>query len=236
MGRRFDTTRWSLVLEAAGSRPGADEALEWLCRTYWYPLYAYVRADVRDADRARDLTQSYFLRLLEKDWLRQLDPSAGKFRAFLLVSLRHFLAHERSRERALKRRTDDPRFAIPLDAETRFGSEGDPTGDAERAFDRRWALTVLENAMERLRENYVRDGKADVHRVLGGYLTGRGASAPYEAAARELGIGEGAVKVAVHRMRKRLGALLREEVAQTVAANEDVDAELKYLLSVVGET
>jgi RNA polymerase sigma-70 factor (ECF subfamily) len=235
MSRRFQTTRWSLVLEAAGNRPGADEALEWLCRTYWYPLYGYIRADVRDSEKARDLTQAYFLRVLEKDYLKQIDPSAGKFRSFLLATLKHFLSHERERERALKRRADDPALALPVDAEDRYLKDATAVAGDERAFDRRWAFTVLENAMTRLADGYTAEGKGDLYRVLGGYLTGRGTARPYDEAARELGMAEGAVRVAVHRMRKRLGTTLREEVAQTVAGDEDVDQELRYLLSVLGD-
>ena len=235
MDGRFQTTRWSLVLEAAGSSPGAGEALEWLCRTYWYPLYGFVRGSVGDPEKARDLTQAYFLRLLEKDYLRQVDPAAGKFRSFLLVSVKHFLANERVRQRALKRSADNPDLALPRDAEARYRSEAPVALDAARAFDRRWALTLFEHAMQRLAGAYATDGKGEVFRVLSGYLTGRGPDTAYDEAARVLGISKGAVKVAVHRMRKRLGRTLREEVAQTVAASNDVDGELRYLLDVIGE-
>lgn len=235
MDGRFQTTRWSLVLEAAGSSPGADEALESFCRTYWYPLYGFVRGSVRDPDKARDLTQAYFLRLLEKDYLKQIDPSAGRFRAFLLASIKHFLSNERTRERALKRSADNPELALPLDAEARYQRDAPAAPDPERAFDRRWALTLFENAMQRLSGAYTADGKSEVYHVLNGYLTGRGSDTSYDEAARELGMTEGAVKVAVHRMRKRLGRALRDEIAQTVVRSADVDDELRYLLSVMGE-
>ncbi|ANM29369.1 hypothetical protein ABI59_06865 [Acidobacteria bacterium Mor1] len=234
MHKPFDTTRWSLVLRAAGDSPDAREALDLLLRAYWYPIYGFVRREVRDAEKARDLTQAFFLHLMEKELLKRPDP-AGRFRAFLLVALKHFLAHERAREQALKRRADDPRRAMPLDdAEERWLADRTDL-NPEQAFDRRWAATVIGNGLEQLQRSYVEDGKGDVFTALQGHLTGAGDPPPYAVAAQRLGLSEGAIKVAVHRMRRRLGIAMREEVAQTVADPGDVDGELRYLLSILGD-
>ena len=231
MNRRFQTTRWSLVLEAAGSSPGAGAALEWLCRTYWYPLYGFIRRDVKDPERARDLTQAYFLQLLEKDYLKQIDRDAGKFRSFLLVSLKFFLSNERARERAEKRRADDPAHRVDLDgAEDLYLKNAEDDADPEVAFEKRWAMTVVNRGYDRLGEEYAADGKGELFRALRGHITGAGESRPYKDIAERLDMSEGAVKVAVHRMRQRLGRVLRDEVALTVTDPAEVDAELKQLL------
>jgi len=230
---RFQTTHWSLVLAAARGGEGASAALEWLCATYWYPLYAFIRRQGYEAEAARDLTQSFFLHLIEKKSLSDIDPALGRFRAFLLASIKNFLSDERAREGALKRRADHPAFREALDdAERRFA--GDRTADLgpEALFEMRWAQAVLNRALRRLEEEHETAGKAGIFARLRGHLTGD--EGPYERIAADLGTTEGALRVAVHRMRRRLGALLREEVAQTVARPADIDDEIRDLLRAAG--
>ena len=234
MGARFQTTRWSLVRAAGESSADADEALAWLCETYWYPLYAFVRRQGVDAEGARDMVQSYFVQLLDKGYLHGLAPEAGKFRSFLLASLRFFMSNERTRVNAIKRSTDRPSLRVPLDcAEERYLREPRDLGDPELLYDRRWALTVLDQALRRLGEEQSARNKADQYELLRPFMTGDGPGRPYAEIAAELGISVGGIKAAVHRLRQRLGELLREEVAQTVSEQQDVDAELRYLLDVV---
>ena len=235
-GKSFATTHWSLVLAAGrGSRPGAGAALATLCETYWYPLYYYVRRRGCRAEEAQDLTQAFFATLLEKEYLRVADPERGRFRSFLLASLNHFLANEWRRRSARKRGGGKP--AISLDAEsaeTRYRQEPAHNLTPERAYERRWALLLLEKALSKLRDEYAAGGKAKVFVRLSGFLGG-GERAAYEKAARDLDMTEGAVKVAVHRLRKRCRAILRAEVAQTVADPADVDEELRHLMAAVGQ-
>jgi RNA polymerase sigma-70 factor (ECF subfamily) len=230
---RFQTTHWSLVLAAARGGEGSAAALEWLCGTYWYPLYAFIRRQGHDAEAARDLTQSFFLHLIEKSALHEIDPRLGKFRAFLLACIKNFLADQREREAALKRRGDHPSFRLGLeDAERRYLGEQPADLSPEELFERRWARAILDRAVRRLGEEHVSAGKADVFSHLRGHLTGE--ESPYEGLAAKLGTTEGALRVAVHRMRQRLGALLREEVAQTVSTPADIDEELRQLLQAAG--
>lgn len=233
MADRFRTTRWSLVLSASGEDEGSRAALDWLCRTYWYPLYAFVRRQGHDAEAASDLTQSFFVSLLERSALRQLDPAAGKFRAFLLASIKHFLSNQRTRDDALKRRTDDAAFRIDLDdAEGRYGMEAAPSLGPDELFESRWARSILERALRRLREENETAGREEIFRRLSRHLTGD--EPPYKRTAEDLGMTEGTLRVAVHRLRQRLGALLREEVAQTLSDSEDIDAELRSLVEAAG--
>jgi len=217
-----------------GSDSEARLALQDLCQTYWNPLYAFVRRQGHDPDEARDLTQAYFTELLEKDFLKAVEPAAGRFRSFLLVSLKHFLSHERNRDRALKRGGGVQ--TIPIDAES---AEQGLAGDAanrltpEQIFERRWALTVLQRSIDRLRRASREMGSAAQFELLKGYLTGDAARAPYSEVALELGMTEGAVRGAVHRLRKRFGKMLRAEVAETLADPGEADGEIRYLLSVV---
>lgn len=229
----FHTTRWSVVLLAARGGEDSREALEWLCKSYWYPLYAFVRHRGHDADAARDLTQAFFLHLLERDALRRVDPSLGKFRAFLLASMNHFLSNQRERESALKRRATDPGFRVDMDEGERFYSRESATDlGAEQMFETRWARSVLDRALQRLREEHERTGRGELFRRLRGALTGE--DPVYDQVAADLGMSENVLRVTVHRMRRRLGSLLREEVAQTVADPADVDAELRSLLEAAG--
>jgi RNA polymerase sigma-70 factor (ECF subfamily) len=231
---RFASTRWSLVAAAGrGESPEAREALAVLCRTYWYPLYAYARR-LASADDAQDLTQEFFARLLEKDYLHAADPRRGKFRSFLLTAFKHFLAKERERAAAQKR--GGGRRPLPFDfqeGECRFRHEpADPT-TPETVYQRRWALTLLEQALARLRREFAGAGKEHLFEALKGALTGDGTDQPYAALGQDLGLSEQAVKTAVHRLRQRYKELLRAEVAQTVATPEEVEDELRDLFAAV---
>jgi len=230
---RFQTTRWSLVLAAAKGEHGSAEALEWLCATYWHPLYGFIRRHGNDPESARDLTQSFFLSLLGRNSLQSIDPSNGRFRAFLLASVKHFLSNERERAQALKRRADDIALHLDLeDAERMYLLEPAPGLGPEELFEAKWARTVLDRAMKRLREEHETTGRGDLFRRLSGHLTGE--ETPYGVLAGELDMSEGAIRVAVHRLRNRLGSLLRAEVAQTVADPRDVDGEIRHLLQAAG--
>lgn len=233
MADEFVTTRWSLVLAAADAPERAREAMEWLCEVYWRPLYSYVRRRGHGPDDARDLVQGFFTEVLENSPLERADPAVGRFRAYLLGALKHYLAHQRERESARKRQAEQARHHVTLeDAEALYGLEADAGLDPAAAFDRRWALDVFGRALAALAAEYERQGKGPVFARLRGYLSGDDESS-YRAAAADLGLTEGATKVAVHRMRARLGHCLRGEVSQTVARPDDIDDELKYLLRVL---
>jgi DNA-directed RNA polymerase specialized sigma24 family protein len=237
MGRSlgFPTTAWSLISKAEGglSRE-AHTALASLCEAYWQPLYRYALVRGYTAEDARDLTQGYFALLLEKHYLADVRPREGRFRSFLLSSFMNFVSKERDRTRALKR--GGGKVLVPLDAW--------PPGDGlpreavdgltpEIVFERQWALAVLERALERLRRDSVAAGKEAEFERLSAYLTGREPREPYRDIALDLGTNEDAIKATVHRLRRRYGRLLREEIAATVADPQDVDDELRHLLSVV---
>jgi RNA polymerase sigma factor (sigma-70 family) len=232
MSERFATTQWSLVLAARDGTEGeARQALESLCEAYWYPLYAYVRHRGHDAEESRDLTQAFFAHLLGRDFLGAVDRSKGRFRSFLLASLENFLSHARDRERALKR--GGGARLLPLDtdtAETRYRQEPVERLTPELVFERRWGLTVMERAMERLQAESA--DEPERFERLKPCLTGSD-HAPYREIAEGLGTSETAVKAAVHRLRQRYGRLLREQIAETVADTAEVDDELRHLLGVV---
>lgn len=231
----FVTTHWSVVLAAGrGDTTRAREALATLCRTYWYPLYAYVRRRGHSAEDAKDLTQEFFARLLEKNWVASADQSKGRFRSFLLSAMNHFLADEWDRIRAQKRGGRVSLLPLQLDtAETRYGIEPADPATPERIFERRWALTLLEEVLNRLRAEYEREGKAELFAALHSCLVGERAAQPYATLAARLGIQEGSVKSAVHRMRRRYRRLLLEEIANTVAGPDEVDEELRHLFAVL---
>lgn len=219
----------------AGS-PQAREALERLCRAYWYPLYAYVRRKGYDAPDAQDLTQSFFARLLEKDYLSAADRKKGRFRSFLLGSLEHFLAREWTRARAQKRGGGQPAFSLDaVDAEERYRLEPVDELSPDRLFDRRWAMTVIAEAMARLRGECVADGKGELFEKLAGLLSGEKGEGRHGELASALGLSEGAVKVALHRLRRRFGELVRDEIAQTVGTAEDIGDEVGFLRAVLRE-
>ena len=232
MADRFQTTRWSLVLAAAKGGEGSAEALEWLCATYWYPLYGFIRRQGHGSEEARDLTQSFFLSLLDRKSLRRIDPLEGRFRAFLLASIKNFLSHESDRKRALKRRSDDPAFRMDFEhAEARYLREGTGSLTPEDLYASHWARTILDRALRRLGEEHETTGKGETFRRLSGHLTGE--EPPYDRLAADLGTTEGALRVAVHRLRLRLGDLLRAEVGQTVSNPGDIDGEIRNLLQAI---
>ena len=227
----FGTTRWSIVLAAGGATPSAEEALAALCRAYWYPLYAFVRRRGYGAEDAQDLTQGFFARLLQKNGLAAVDRKKGRFRSFLLASMQHFLANEWDRGRAQKRGGGIALISIDdAEAERRYQNEPAEQITAEQLFDRRWALTLVDQVLARLGEEMAGAGKAAQFEALKFCLTGeRGAA--YGEIARRLGTTEGALKVAIHRLRNRYRTLLRAEIAETVGSDADVDDELRHLFS-----
>jgi RNA polymerase sigma factor (sigma-70 family) len=234
---RFRTTHWSIVI-AAGRRSSPDgrDALATLCRVYWYPLYAYVRRQGHSPNDAQDLTQEFFARLLEKNIAGKADRARGKFRSFLLASLNRFLANEWRRAGARKR--GDGRVALALDlaaGEGRYTLEPTHEVTAEKIYERRWAMTLLEQTLARLRDEFERSGKLDLFEHLKPYLGGDLRNVPYRQIAAELEKTEGAVKVAVHRLRQRCRELLRAEIAETVSGPEEVDEELRDLFEAVGQ-
>jgi len=234
---QFATTHWSVVLAAGQSASTeANQALELLCRTYWYPLYAYVRRKGYDAHVAQDLTQEFFARLLARNYLSVADRNKGKFRSFLLGCLEHFLAREWTRPHAQKRGGGQPLFSLDeTDAENRYLREPAHELSAEKIFDRRWATTLLDQAMARLREECLASQKGDLFEKSQNYLSGEKGEASYADLAATLGMSEAAIKVAVHRLRQRYGELVRAEIAQTVASPKEVDEELQYLFAVLRE-
>lgn len=231
-GRRdFATTRWSLVL-AAGRRStaGSRRALAALCAAYWGPLYAYVRRRGFPADEAQDLTQEFFARLLEKQVLQHAARDRGRFRAFLLAALKNFISNFRRDARALKRRPHGGVLSLDFAAaEERFSREPLDRLTPEKLFERRWACTLLEQTLGRLQAEYEKAGKGALFERLKPYLAAGPNTVSYAEAAAELGRSEGAVKVAVHRLRSRYRQLLRREVSQTVAGADDVEEELRSL-------
>ncbi len=233
MADDFQTTRWSVVLAAHADPQRARAALEWLCDTYWRPLYAFARRRGYGSEDAADLIQAYFVELLDRPFLDRLDPGEGKFRAYLLASLKHFMSKERERRRAHKRRADDPAFRVATDDAERWYAELPDEGlDPARLYERRWALTLFGRAMDQLAAEYGASGKGELFERARSYLTDPD-GAPYREAAADLSMSEGAFKVAVHRMRRRMGEQLRREVAQTLSDEESVEEELRYLLEVL---
>ena len=231
----FATTHWSVVLAAGDTKlPQASEALEKLCRAYWYPLYAYVRRKGHSAEDAQDLTQEFFARLLARNYLSVADRTKGKFRSFLLGSLEHFLAREWTRAHAQKRGGGRAHFSLnEMDAENRYLHEPAHDLTAKKMFDQRWAITVLDQAMDRLRDESMSNNKRDLLSKVECFLSGEKGEASYAQIAAELNMGEGAVKMAVLRLRRRYGELIRDEIAQTVTTPEEADEELQFLFSVL---
>jgi RNA polymerase sigma-70 factor (ECF subfamily) len=233
-GARFATTHWSLV-HAAGrpSSAQARAALASLCEAYWYPLYAFIRRRGHSADDARDLTQAFFATLLDKGYLRAADKSRGRFRSFMLAACQHFLSKERDRTAARKRGGGRIPMSLDFDAgENRYLQEAAHELTAERIYERRWAITLLDRVMVRLHEDYARAGKSELFERLKDSLAGESCET-YGQTAAALGMTPGAVKVAAHRVRKRFRALLCDEIAQTLSAPEDLDDEIRLLFAAV---
>jgi RNA polymerase sigma-70 factor (ECF subfamily) len=232
--RRFASTRWSLVMAAAQrDSPESAAALATLCRLYWYPLYAYARRLTNPSD-AQDLTQEFFARLLDRDYLRQADQRRGKFRSFLLTAFKHFLAKEHERANAKKRGGGRKFLALNIDsAERRYSREPSHDATREALYERGWALTLLEQGLTRLREEWAGAGKQRLFECLKGTLSADQSVRPYVELAGELGMSVEALKVAVHRLRRRYRELVRDEIAQTVATNEEIEDELRDLFAAV---
>jgi RNA polymerase sigma-70 factor (ECF subfamily) len=232
----FVTTHWSVVLSAQDQdSPRSVEALELLCRTYWYPLYAFVRRQGRSPHDAQDLTQGFFARLLAKNYLKSAACEKGKFRTFLLVSLKRYLAGEWDREHAQKRGGYAPVLSIDQDlAESRFAAELAHRLQPDVLFDRQWAMTLIERVMTRLQEEYLASGRAKLFEHLRGCLVKDESAQPYAEIAAQLNLTEAAVKMAVHRLRARYREILRAEIADTVSGPEEVEEEIRHLFSTFG--
>ena len=226
---QFPATRWSLVVAAGDPhRKEARSALVSLCESYWYPLYAYLRRRGYSSDQAQDLTQEFFVRMIEGRYLDRAEPEKGRFRAFLLTSLKFFVADEDDRRRARKRGGG---MVVPLEfssGEERYQREPAHDETPERIYERRWALSVLDRVVEKLRNEFVQHGRPDHFERLKVFLLGQ-SDAPYAALAQELNTSEGALKVAIHRLRKRYRELFRQEIADTVADPAAVESELRHL-------
>jgi RNA polymerase sigma factor (sigma-70 family) len=234
----FLNTQWSVVLSAADPRnsSAAREALEKLCRAYWLPLYSFVRRQGESPHDAQDLTQAFFARLLEKHYLRSVRPDRGRFRSFLLAALKHFLANERDKARAKKRGGGWLPIAIDThDAETHYGFEPVEHLTPEKIFERRWATALLARTMMRLRVEYTSQGKVALFDELKATLTENRGSLPYAGLAARLDLSEAAVKMAVHRLRRRYREALRAEVAETVASADQIEDELRAVFRVFAE-
>lgn len=233
-GRDFRTTHWSLVLAARDAPTAAGTAaLEELCRTYWFPVYAFLRRRGHAAADAQDLTQGFFARLLEQGWLQGADAARGRFRTFLLTLLTRHAAREFERARALKRGGGAEILALDAaEAEARYA--GVPRDDAtpEAAFERQWADALLARVLDRLRAEFDGAGRAGRFEALKGFLLNPKGEVSYAAAAARLGLSEAAVTSGIFRLRRRYGELLREEIRRTVADDAEVEAEIRHLLAV----
>lgn len=236
-GPVFVTTKWSVVLAAGRSdTTKAHAALEKLCRTYWYPLYAYVRRRGHSPEDAQDLTQEFFAQLLEGRSLAGADPNLGRFRSFLLVAMNHFLTDEWKKARAQKRGGGCEMLSLDWAAAAeRFDLEPHDDSTPDRIFEKQWALTLLGEVLNRLEIEYRNDGKKDLFAALKQTLMGTRESQPYAELAAELGMNENAVKVAVHRLRKRYRELIREEIAGTLERAQDIEEEMRCLFSALAK-
>jgi RNA polymerase sigma factor (sigma-70 family) len=230
---QFPTTQWTLVVTAGDpNRKEARSALVSLCENYWYPLYAYLRRRGYSADQAQDLTQEFFVRVLEGRYLDRADPGKGRFRSFILTSLKFFVADEEDRQRARKRGGG---MVVPLEfscGEERYLREPAHDETPERIFELRWARAILDRVMEKLRNEFVHLGHEEHFERLKVFLLGQ-SDVPYTTLAREMNTSEGALKVAIHRLRKRYREIFRQEIADTVADPAEVESELRFLAAVL---
>jgi DNA-directed RNA polymerase specialized sigma24 family protein len=233
---QFASTHWSVVLQACDSQaPDSAMALEKLCTAYWYPLYVYVRCRGRGPEEARDLTQEFFARLLQKKWLREADPGRGRFRTFLLTAMMHFLANEWHQAQTGKRGGGQALIALDaLEAEERFALEPRDNTTPAALYDRRWALTLIGRAQDRLKEEHSVTGESERFAALEPTLAGERAGEGYRALADRFAVTESTVKSWVLRLRRRFRALLLDEIAQTVGPDQDPESELKELLATLG--
>ena len=233
--RRFATTHWSVVVTAGkGSDVAARQALATLCEDYWYPLYAYTRRRGYQPAEAQDLTQGFFLHLLEKDTLQAAAQTRGRFRSFLLSSLHHYISNQWRHDQAQKRGGGCRVFSLDLeDGERRYDLEPADEMTPEKIYERRWAMTLLNKAVETLRDRYARSDKLPIFDALKAYLGGQDSTIPYRDLAMQLGTTEGAIKVAVHRLRRRCRECLRCTIAETVADEREIDEELRCLTQAI---
>ncbi len=235
--RLFPPTRWSVVLAATQRHsPESAQAMESLCRAYWYPLYAYVRRSGRPAHDAQDLTQEFFARLLEHHWLDTADREKGRLRTFFIVALKHFMHKEWRRASAQKR--GGGHAPVELDtacAESLYAADASASLAPDAAFDRQWALTLLDLTLKRLSAEFAALGRAGDFAVLKNCLLAAHGAIDYAEVAARLGVNPGAARVAVHRLRKRFREIYREEIAQTLAAGADLDAELRHLAAALAQ-
>jgi RNA polymerase sigma factor (sigma-70 family) len=233
----FPDTSWSEIVAAAEqASPRAQVALQNLCLHYWYPLYAFVRRNAVDREEAEDLTQAFFTRVLQKGYLREYDRDRGRFRTFLLACLKHFLANERDRASALKRRGSAADLPLEFDfgdAEGKLLREPPDEQTPETLYERQWALNVLARVQTRIAQEYERAGKTRQFEQLRIFVMDENSPLPYREIAVKLGTTEGALKVTVHRLRRRFRELLRNEIAQTVIAPEEVEQEIEFLMSIL---
>jgi RNA polymerase sigma factor (sigma-70 family) len=228
---RFATTQWSLVLAAGNGSSEAGSALDRLCSQYWYPIFAFVRRRGYSVEESEDLTQAYFAHLIEHEVVGEADRSRGRFRTFLLAVCKNFLANERDRAMAAKRGGGRQLLSIDVAAaEARYQRALAHDETPERLYDRQWCLTLLERVLDELRERYAADGRERVFDRLRGFLSGQGDPGRLAEAARDLDMSIAAVKVAAHRLRHRYRDALRAHIANTVASEEEIDDERRYLL------
>jgi RNA polymerase sigma factor (sigma-70 family) len=233
---RFETTEWSLVLAAGqGESEKAEQALARLCTLYWYPVFAFVRRKGHPPEDAQDLTQGFFWRLIEKGDLGDADRSRGRFRSFLLTACQHYLANERDRSQAQKR--GGGQTPVPIDAavaERRYERAFAHGDTPERLYDRQWALTLLDRVFQALRAEYADNGKAELFDRLKDFVTADEDAGTHADAAEDLGTSAGAVKVAVHRLRRRFREELLKRVADTLGPDQEVEDEIRHLLATLG--
>jgi RNA polymerase sigma-70 factor (ECF subfamily) len=229
----FRTTSWTMVSAASGdSSSDARDALARLCQIYWHPVYAFIRRRGYDRDQAEDLTQGFFARLLEKHYLLDADRERGKFRSFLLTAVKHFLANEWDRSQTLKRGGGQTAVSIDLiEAERWYEPATVEASTPERLFERRWALSLLEQVMAKLRAEFHDAGRAEQFDTLAGFLNREADGERYQAIAARLGVTPGALRMSVHRLRRRYRELLRTEIAGTVTEADEIDDEIRFLLT-----
>lgn len=229
----FVTTRWSVVLAAGrNDTTRSHEALARLCQNYWYPLYAYVRRRGYSSHDAQDLTQEFFARLLEKQSIASADPNRGRFRSFILTALNNFLGQEWEKARTQKRGGGAELFSLDLaQAEQRFDLEPASAETPDKDFDKKWAVALLETVMTQLEQEYKAENKSDLFAALKQTLTGSRESQPYAQLATRLDMSEAAIKVAVHRLRKRYRELLQTEISDTVSSPEEIKEEMRHLFT-----
>ena len=233
----FATTRWTMVMAAGHSdTPSAHMALEELCRAYWYPLYVYARRRGHNAEDSEDLTQEFFRRFLAGHSLETADPNKGRFRSFLLTVFKRFLANEWDRACAQKRGGGVPALSVDTKAaETRYLVEPSVECAPERIYDRRWAMALLGRSVDRVRDEYVQSGKGAEFDQIKSCLTAERGTINYAEMAQASGTSEGALRVAIHRLRRRFREVFRDEIAQTVAHSDEIDDEVRYLMSVLAD-